>query len=62
MVDAQTVAEDSPQTVHHLHGQGYLGQQVEYLSVLLNLALYKMNVYLGLTAGGDAMEQGDRIL
>ena len=57
VVDAQAVAEDAAQAVHHLNGQRYLRQQVEHLAVLLQLALYKMDVDFSLAAGSDAVQQ-----
>ena len=62
VIDAKPVAEDAAQTVHHLDGQRYLGQQVEHLTVLLQLALYEVDVYLGLAAGGDTVKQRHLVL
>ena len=59
MIDAQAVAEDAMQSLHDLHRQRDLGQEIEHLSVLLYLALDEVNVDLGLSAGGDAMQEGD---
>ena len=50
VVDAQAVAEDIAQAVHHLYRQCYLGQQVEHLSVHVQLALDEVDVYLRLAA------------
>ena len=62
VVDAQTVAEDTLQAIHHLYGEGYLRQEVEHLLLLLQRLLDKVDIYFGLTAGGDAVEQGDVLL
>ena len=62
VVDAKAVAEDAVQPLHHLDGEGYLGQQVEHLAVLVNLALYQVDVDFGLAAGGDTMQQGHLLL
>ena len=62
VVDAQTVAEDAAQTVHHLHGQRNLGQEVEHLAVLVQLALYEVDVYLGLAARSHAVQQRHGLL
>ena len=62
MVYTKAVAEHTAQPFHHLHGERNLGKQVEHLAMLLYLALNQMDVYLGLSAGGDTVEQGDVFL
>ena len=62
VVDAQAVAEDAAQAVHHLNGQGDLGQQVEHLTVLLQFALYEVDVDFRLAAGGHAVKQRHLVL
>ena len=62
VVDAQTVAEDALQTVHHLHRQRYLWQQVEHLLVTLQGPLDEVDVYLRLARTRHAVQQGDLLL
>lgn len=40
-----------------LHGEGYFGHEIEHLAVLLQCVGYEVNVYLGFSRRGDAMEQ-----
>ena len=62
MIDAQTGAEHLPQPVHHLHGQGYLGQEIEHLLALTNHLMDEMDIDLGLARRSDSMEQRHRFL
>ena len=62
VVDAQTVAEDTAQAVHHLHRQRYLGQQVEHLLMAVDGLLNKMNVNFGLAAARHTVEQHHPVL
>ena len=57
MVYAEPAAEDSLQSLGHLHGEGYLGQEIEHLLALGDGLLNEMDIDLGLAAGGHAMEQ-----
>ena len=62
VVDAQTVAEDTAQAVHHLHRQRYLGQQVKHLLVAVNGLLNKVDVDLRLSAASHAVQQHHAVL
>ena len=57
MVDAQSRTEHTLQSACHLHGEGYLGQKIEHLATLVDGSLNKMDVYLGLAARRDSMQQ-----
>ena len=57
MVDAQSRTEHTLQSACHLYGEGYLGQEIEHLTALFNGFLNEMDVYLGLAARRDAMQQ-----
>ena len=59
VVDAQTTAKDTLQAFHHLYGKGNLRQEVEHLLMTVEGLLYKMDVYLRLTTGGNTVKQGD---
>ena len=54
------IAEHALQTLHDLHSQCYLGQQIENLLVLLKGLADEMDINLRLAAGGNPVEQGDR--
>ena len=49
MIDAQTVAEDALQALHHLNGEGYFWQEIEHLFLTLQGTLDEVDVYLGLS-------------
>ena len=57
MVYAEPAAEDSLQSLGHLHGEGYLGQEIEHLFAFGDGLLNKMDVDFGLATGSHAMEQ-----
>ena len=57
MVDAQSRAKHTLQSACHLHGEGYLGQEIEHLTALFYGFLDEMNVYFGLAARRDTMQQ-----
>ena len=59
MIDTHVVSENPLQPVFYLGGKGNLRQQVQHLLTLPDLFLYKMDVYLGLAAGGDSVKQTD---
>ena len=62
MIDAEAVAEDSLQSLHHLYRQCYLGQQIEHLFLALKGPLYEVDVYLGLAAAGHTVQQRNLLL
>ena len=57
MVDAQSRTEHTLQSACHLYGEGYLRQQIEHLSALFDGFLNEMDVYFGLAARRDTMQQ-----
>ena len=59
MIDAQPVAEHPLQALHHLNGEGYLGQEIKHLFLALQCLLNEMDVYFCLTTAGDTVQQGD---
>ena len=62
MIDTQPVAKDTLQPIHHLYGEGNLRQEIEYLLFLFQSLTDQMDIDLGLTAGGHAMQEGDVLL
>ena len=62
MVDAESVAEDTPQALHHLHREGYLWQQIQHLLAFVDGFLYQVDIDFGLPAGGDAMQEHHPLL
>ena len=59
MIDTQAITEHTLQALHHLHCEGNLRHKEKHLTMLIQLTLYKMDVNLCLTTGGDAMQQSD---
>ena len=57
MVDAQTIAEDALQTLHHLHRQRYLRQEVEYLFLAFESLADEVDVDFRLTRPRNSMQQ-----
>lgn len=57
MIDSQTVAKHTTQTVHHLYGKRYLGKQIEHLLMSVKRLLNKVDVYFGLTTTGHTVKQ-----
>ena len=62
VVDAQAVAKDTLQALHHLHRQGYLRQQIKYLFLAFQGSLYEVDVYFRLPTARNAMQQYDAFL
>ena len=62
MVDAQPVAEDALQTLHHLYRQCYLGHEEEHLLLPLQRTLYQLDVYLRLAARCHTVQQRHPVL
>ena len=57
MVDAQSRTEHTLQSACHLYGEGYLGQEIEHLATLFDGFLNEMDIYFGLAARRDAVQQ-----
>ena len=57
MVYAQAVAEDVAQTLHYLHRERNLRQQIEHLTALAQRLVNEMDVYFGLAARRHAVQQ-----
>ena len=57
MIDAQSRTEHTLQAACHLHREGYFGQQIEHLAALVDGFLNEMDVYFGLAARRDTMQQ-----
>jgi len=50
-------AEMLPESLNDLRCKSYLRKHVKDLLPLVKLLTHKMNIYLGLAAGGNAMQQ-----
>lgn len=57
VVDCHLVAKEGAQSFCHLGGEGYLGEEVEYLLSLAHIPIYQVYVYLCLTRGGYTVEE-----
>ena len=57
MVNTQPIAKHALQSLHHLHRQRYLRQQIEHLLFLFQSPLDEVYVNLRLTARRHAMQQ-----
>jgi crossover junction endodeoxyribonuclease RuvC len=57
MINAQAIAENTLKAFHNLHGEGYLGQQVKHLLMVLQRLLYQMNIDFSLSTRCNAMKQ-----
>ena len=62
MVNAQPIAENSAQSLHHLHGQGNFGQQIKHLTAFVEGFLDEVDVDFGLAARRDAVQQHDALV
>ena len=57
VVDAQSVAKDTVQSLHDLDGEGNFRQEIEHLLVLIECLFDEMDIHLGLATGGNAVQE-----
>ena len=57
MVNAETVAEDTLQTLHYLYSECYLGQKIEHLAAAFYLLLYQTDINLCLPRPRHALQK-----
>ena len=62
MVDAQTITKHALQTLHHLYGKGYFGQQVQHLFLTLQSATDEVDIYFRLSRTRHAVQQRHLLL
>ena len=53
MIDAHEIAEHALETLHDLHGEGYLREQEEHLLMLFECPKDEVDIDLSLATGGD---------
>ena len=57
VVDAQSVAKDTVQSLHDLDREGDFWQEIEHLLMLIESLFDEMDIHLGLATGGNAMQE-----